>query len=201
MLRPLVMDFRGDPKARDIGDEYMFGPAFLASPVTVYLARSRPVYLPEGATWYDFWTGRSMAGGRTIEAPAPYDAMPVHVRAGSIVPLGPELQYTDEKPADPITLYVYAGADGHFTLYEDDGVSYAYERGQFSRIPLSWDDAAGVLTVGRREGQYPGMLDSRTFHVVLVSPSSPVGPWVPPAAPATVTYRGEAVTVDLTGRR
>jgi hypothetical protein len=101
--------------------------------------------------------------------------MPVHVRAGSIVPFGPELQWTGEKPADPVTLFVYAGADGAFTLYEDDGLTYSYEKGAFARIPLRWNDAAGTLTIGKREGSFPGMLASRTFEVVLVGKTKPVG--------------------------
>jgi alpha-D-xyloside xylohydrolase len=117
ILRPLVMDFRSDAAARDIVDQYMFGPAFLVAPVTTYKATTRSVYLPSTTGgWYLFWTGAAAAGGATVNAPAPFDAMPVYVRAGSIVPLGPELQYTGEKPADPITLYIYAGADGSFTL-------------------------------------------------------------------------------------
>jgi alpha-D-xyloside xylohydrolase len=201
MLRPLVMDFRDDATAREIGDEYMFGPAFLVSPVTTYKARSRTVYLPAGTTWYDLWTGQSLAGGQSTSAPAPYDALPVHVRAGSIVPFGPELEYTDEKPADPITLYVYAGANGTFSLYEDDGVSYAYEKGSFSRIPLTWDDRARTLTIGARQGEFPGALQTRRFNVTLVAAHAPVGfgSDAPPAR--TVTYTGVATTVDFGGGR
>jgi alpha-D-xyloside xylohydrolase len=114
LLRALVMDYRDDPKARDVVDQFMFGPAFLVSPVTSYKARSRSVYFPGTTPWYDFWTGAATAGGQALDAPAPFDAMPVHVRAGSILPTGPDLQYTGEKPADPITLFVYTGADGQF---------------------------------------------------------------------------------------
>ncbi len=197
MMRALVMDFPADPKVRDIGDQYMFGPAFLVSPVTVYKARSRSVYLPAGATWYDLWTGQSLPGGQALAAPAPFDVLPVHVRAGSIVPLGPDLEYTDEKPADPITLYVYAGSGGRFTLYEDDGISNGYERGAASRIPLTWDDGARTLTIGERSGQFDGMLTSRTFRVVLVSPGAPLALGADSAAARTVTYNGSALTVTL----
>src|SRR6185503_5440444 len=117
-LRPLVMDFPQDPKVADLTDEYLFGKAFLVAPITEYRARRWEVYLPQEALWYDFWSGRPMDGG-TQAVPAPYDAMPVFVRAGSILPFGPEQQYVLEKPQDPITLYVYAGADGDFNLYED----------------------------------------------------------------------------------
>ncbi|HEX6766195.1 MAG TPA: TIM-barrel domain-containing protein, partial [Polyangiaceae bacterium] len=192
MLRPLVMDFRGDATALEIGDEYMFGPAFLVSPVTAYQATSRSVYLPATpGGWYDFWTGNAVAGGARVTAPAPLDAMPVHVRAGSIVPFGPELAYTSEKPTDPVVLYVYGGADGSFELYEDDGASYAYEKGAFSRVPITWNDAQRTLTVGAREGSYAGMLAERTFQVVLVRSGKAVGFSFTPTLDATAKYSGQ----------
>jgi alpha-D-xyloside xylohydrolase len=197
MMRPLVMDFRTDKQARDTSDQFMFGPAFLVSPVTTYKARTRPVYLPAAARWYDFWTGAGLAGGQTIEAAAPYDSMPVHVKAGAIVATGPELQYTDEKPADPIVLWVYAGADGAFTLYEDDGLTYAYEKGAFARIPLRWNDAARTLTLGKREGSFGGMPTERTFQVIVVSKDNPVGFSFDPKPDKTVHYDGAAVDVKL----
>jgi alpha-D-xyloside xylohydrolase len=197
IMRPLVMDFRDDAAARRVGDQYMFGPAFLVSPVMTYKARSREVYLPKASDWYDFWTGAAASGGKTVDAAAAYDVMPVYVRAGSIVPFGPEIQYADEKPADPLTLYVYAGANGAFTLYDDDGASNGYERGAFARIPVRWDDRAKTLTIGKREGSYPGMLAERTFNVVVVSKSKPVGFSFEPTADRTVSYRGDAVTVKL----
>jgi len=196
-MRPLVMDFTGDPAARDIGDQFMFGPALLVNPVTTFQARSRPVYLPAAAGWFDFWTGAAQTGGRTIDAPAPYDAIPLFVRAGSIVPTGPELQYTQEKPADPITLYVYAGADGAFTLYEDDGRTYGYERGAFARIPIRWHDATGTLSIGARAGSFPGMLTERRFEIVFVAKNKPVGFSFEPKADREVHYRGEAVELRL----
>ncbi len=196
-LRPLVMDFPSDAAARRVADQYLFGPAFLVSPVTEHKARRRGVVLPLGASWYDFWTGAMIAGGQAIDAPAPYDAMPVHVRAGSIVPFGPELQWTGEKPADPVTLFVYAGADGAFTLYEDDGLTYGYEKGAFSRIPLRWNDATATLTIGQRRGSFPGMLASRTFEVVVVGKTKPVGFSFEPKADRTVRYDGAEVVVRL----
>jgi len=196
MLRPLVMDFRNDPTALDVGDQFMFGPAFLVSPVTTYQATSRSLYLPATpGGWYDFWTGNAAAGGARITAPAPLDAMPVHVRAGSIVPFGPELAYTSEKPADPVVLYVYGGANGSFELYEDDGSSYAYENGAFSRIVVSWNDAARTLGIGAREGTFTGMLAERTFQVVLVTSGKAVGFSFTPTADATATYSGQALDV------
>jgi alpha-D-xyloside xylohydrolase len=197
ILRPLVMDFRTDPQALAVRDQYLFGPAFLVSPVTTYKARRRSVYLPVAAGWYDFWSGEALAGGQTIEAPAPYDSMPLHVRAGAIVPTGPELQYTDEKPADPVTLWIYAGANGAFTLYEDDGLTYGYERGASARIPIRWNDAARTLTIGKREGEFPGMLKVRTFQVVLVAKGKPVGFTFEPKIDKSVSYTGEPVELKL----
>jgi alpha-D-xyloside xylohydrolase len=198
ILRPLVMDFRSDATARDIADEYMFGPAFLVAPITTYKATTRSVYLPETTGgWYLFWTGAAAAGGTSVSAPAPFDAMPVYVRAGSIVPLGPDLQYTDEKPADPITLYVYAGADGAFTLYEDQGTTNDYEKAAFAEIPLEWTDATKTLTIGDRRGSFTGMLDSRTFQVVLVAAGKAVGYPSTAAADQTVSYTGTATQVTL----
>jgi alpha-D-xyloside xylohydrolase len=197
IMRPLVMDFRADAKARDVSDEFMFGPAFLVSPVTTYKARSRAVYLPAAAGWYDFWSGAAVAAGKTVDVAAPYDSMPVHVRAGAIVPMGPEIAYTDEKPADPITLWVYAGANGEFTLYDDDGLTYGYEKGAFARIPIRWNDAARTLTIGKREGDFKGMQKQRTFEVVVVSKARPVGFSFTPKVAQTVKYDGAAVDVKL----
>ena len=196
-LRPLVMDFPRDGESLRVTDQFLFGPALLVSPVTEYRARSRSIRLPLGAEWYDFWTGARVAGGRTIAVDAPYDSIPVHVRAGSIVPFGPEIQWTGEKPADPVTVFVYAGADGAFTLYEDDGLTYGYEKGAFARIPIRWDDARGTLTIGKREGSFPGMLDSRTFEVVFVTKDKPVAFSFVPKADRAVRYDGAAVEVDV----
>jgi len=129
--------------------------------------------------------------------PAPYNSMPLHVRAGSIVPMGPALQYTDEKPADPIVLWVYAGADGAFALYEDDGVTYGYEKGAFARIPIRWHDGSRTLTIGAREGSFPDMLKQRTFQVVLVAKDKPVGFSFTPKADKVVHYDGASVELKL----
>jgi alpha-D-xyloside xylohydrolase len=170
IMRGLVMDFERDPKVRDVKDEYLFGHALLVAPVTVYKATSRDVYLPAGADWYDFYTGARTAGGQTLNVEAPATRIPVFVRAGSIVPTGPVTQYVDEHPDAPLTLVVYTGADGRFSLYEDDGTSNGYQRGAYTRIPLSYDDKAGVLTIGARGGSYPGMVANRTFRVKFVTP-------------------------------
>jgi alpha-D-xyloside xylohydrolase len=197
IMRGLVMDFRNDAKAREIGDQYMFGPSLLINPVTTYKARSRSVYLPQSAGWYDWWTGKMFAGGQTIEAAAPYESMPLYVRAGSIIPIGPELQYTAEKPPDPLTLYVYAGAAGAFTLYEDEGLNYNYERGEFTRTLLQWDDATRTLTIGKRQGLFAGMLTQRTFEVVLISKMKPIGFSFTPRVDRTVHYDGKELKIRL----
>jgi alpha-D-xyloside xylohydrolase len=155
----------------------------------------RRVYLPAGTSWYDFWSGARIAGGQTIDAPAPLETMPLHVRAGSIVPFGPHLQYANEKPADPIELRVYRGADGRFELYEDEGDGYAYEKGVFASIPIEWSEAKQTLTIGARQGAFPGMLQRRTVHVVFVRKGHGVGIEPEAQADATVEYDGKPLTV------
>jgi alpha-D-xyloside xylohydrolase len=195
IMRGLVMDFPSDLKARDINDQYLFGHALLVAPVTEYKARSRSVYFPQGADWYDMLTGQKYTGGRSVTVQAPEDKIPVFVRAGSILPTGPAIQYTAEKLDGPLTLTVYTGANGSFSLYEDQGTTYAYERGEFSNIPMTWNDATGVLTIGARTGSYPTMPTNRTINVRFVSgPGADVGNFE--AAPArTIQYNGQAVEV------
>ena len=195
MMRGLPMDFPGDPKVRDLSDQWMFGPALMPCPVYEYKARSREVYFPEGG-WYDFYTGAYIAGGQTLTADAPYERIPLYVRAGSIVPFGPDMQWSDEKPADNIRLYVYAGRDADFTLYEDDGVTYGYEKGAYAMIPIHWDDASRTLTLGERKGSFPGMLESRTFTVVVVDPAHPAG-FVPDASGTEMLYDGKSLQMNL----
>ncbi|MHB8285984.1 MAG: TIM-barrel domain-containing protein [Caulobacteraceae bacterium] len=169
IMRGLVMDFPDDPAARKINDEYLLGHSFLVAPVTTYKARTRSVYLPAGAAWYDFHTGMRLAGGQTVTAAAPLAQMPLFVRAGSIVPTGPAIQHTGEATAGPLTLLVYRGADGQFDLYEDDGTSNAYQRGQSARIPIRYDDHTGAVTLGARLGAYPGMATQRTVRIKWIS--------------------------------
>jgi alpha-D-xyloside xylohydrolase len=198
ILRALAMDFRTEAAARDIADQFMFGRAFLVSPVMTYNARARSVYLPNASGgWYDFWTGKAAAGGQTVQAQAAFDSIPLYVRAGSIVPIGPDLQYVAEKAADPITLYVYAGADGNFTLYEDQGLTYDYDKGGFSEIGLHWTESTKTLSIGARQGSFTGMLSSRTFQVILVSPSKAAGFSFTATADKSVTYTGAAMDVSL----
>lgn len=197
LMRALVMDFPQDRQARELTDEFLFGPALLVCPVTKPGATTRPIYLPSGTRWYDFWTGQAWSGGRTITARAPIATLPLYVRAGSIVPMGPHLQYTSEKPADPIELRVYRGANGAFTLYEDDGTTNEYKAGRFAAIPLTWNETLGTLTIGKRQGEFPGMLSRRTLQIVWVKPGQGVG--VEPAAKPdrTVVYTGKPLTVTV----
>jgi alpha-D-xyloside xylohydrolase len=194
-MRALVMDFPADSKVPNLADEFMFGPAFLISPVITAGATSRNTYLPAGSSWYDFWTGAPLKGGNVNLAAAPLDKIPLYVRAGSIIPLGPELQYTNEQPADPIELRIYRGADGSFQLYEDDGQTYEYEKGQYAAIPITWNDATATLTIGARRGSFSGMLRRRTFQIVTVTANRGIGEGVTTAPDRTVQYDGSPQTV------
>ncbi|MFZ1132522.1 MAG: glycoside hydrolase family 31 protein [Terriglobales bacterium] len=200
-MRPLVMDFRTDVRAQNTDDEFLYGPAFLVSPVTEPAATSRRVYLPsteaaENLKWYDFWNGAPVAGGREITAEAPLDRLPLYVRAGSIVPLGPDLEWSTEKPADPIELRVFPGADGEFTLYEDENDGYNYEKGVHATITFRWDDTRKVLTIGDRQGEFPEMLVHRKFNIVFVAENHGVG--IAPSDPSdqVVQYFGKQIAVS-----
>ena len=195
LMRPLVMDSREDPEVLGIGDQFLFGPSLLVNPVTARGVTRRSLYLPRGAGWYDFWTGTYEAGGRRIDAPAPYESLPLYVKAGSIVPMGPELQHTAEKPADPLTLWVYTGANASFELYEDDGVTYDYEKGAFSTLPLRWDERAGTLSMGARTGSFPGMLHTREIRAVFVSKGAAIGHSPSPREARSVRYDGSPVVL------
>ena len=190
IMRPLVMDFMADAGVKNISDAYMFGPSFLVAPVYEYGARSREVYFPDCEGWYDFYKNEFIEGGRSELVDAPYDRMPLYVRAGSIVPMGPEIQWSDEKTADVIDLYIYQGADGSFTLYEDENVNYNYEKGLYSMIEFDYDDDNRLLSIGERRGEFPGMLEERVFNVVPVSKDG-IG------KTQTVRYDGVSVKVAL----
>jgi alpha-D-xyloside xylohydrolase len=196
MYRALPFDFRTDPQVRNTRDEFMFGPAFLACPVLTSGATSRNVYLPAG-TWYDFWTGQTIAGGRSITAAAPVETMPLYVRAGAIVPLGPEILYSAQK-ADPIEIRVFTGANGAFTLHEDEGDNYNYENGSFATIPITWNEATQDLTIGPTSGSFPGMIASRTFNIVWVGQNHGSGGAVTSAPDKAIPYTGASVTLNKT---
>ncbi len=200
-LRALSMDFPADRRVWDMGSEYMFGASFLVCPVTdpMYTrmegenrvpdfsqVKNAEVYLPEGAAWYDFWTNERLEGGQTVEKAAPLDILPLYVKAGSIVPRGPQVQYATEKPWDNLEVWVYPGADGSFCLYEDEFDNYNYEQGAYTEIPMRWDDSSRTLTIDARQGSYKGMLETRRFTVRTAD-----------GMEKTVTYTGKKVRVKL----
>jgi len=194
--RPLVMDWRTDAATRDIGDQFMFGPAILVSPVLAPDAAVRSLYLPDSPAWYDFWTGALQKGGRRIEADAPLERIPLYVRAGSILPLGPEIEYAEEKPAGPVELRIYPGADGDFELYQDAGDSYDYEDGAYCIVPIHWSESTRTLTIGNREGGYPSMPRSIQFNIVWVSGERGSGA-APVANPdKVVEYTGKTISLQ-----
>lgn len=195
-MRPLVMDFREDVNAQNVGDQFMYGPAFLVNPVTEPGATERRIYLPEGK-WYEFWAGATVSGGKFMNIAAPLDRMPLLVRAGSIIPLGPEEEYAAQKPAGPIELRVYPGADGDFTIYEDEGDTYNYEKGQHATIPLHWNDTTRTLTIGPRQGTFPGMVEKRTFQVFFAGRDHGVGVEPASAPDNTVQYAGNEMSVSM----
>ncbi|MCR4864224.1 MAG: DUF5110 domain-containing protein [Bacteroidales bacterium] len=191
IMRGLVMDFTDDPEARNTEDEFMFGDAFLVCPVCEYKARSREVYLPAGG-WYDFSTGAYIQGGARITASAPYDHIPVYVRAGSIIPMGPEIEYTAQQQDGSLDIFIYGGKDGTFTLYEDDGLTYAYEKGAYATVPMTWDDASRTFTLGARQGSYDGMFKERTVRVTLTTPDGTDKDYN-----AVIQYDGQEVSAKL----
>ena len=197
-MRPLAMDFRTDVRAANIGDQFMYGPALMVNPVTEPAAISRRVYLPGAAAtrWYDFWTGTQLARTGEIDSQAPLARLPLFVRAGSILPLGPDEEWSNEKSADPIELRVYAGKDADFVLYEDEGDAYNYDHGAYTTIPMHWEESKQTLTIGDRKGSFPGMLQNRTFHVVFVKPNHGVGV-EPTETNQVVQYKGRTVSSSM----
>ncbi len=196
LMRGLPMDFPEDHEVRDLSDQWLLGPALMPCPVYEYQARSRSVYFPHGG-WYDAYTGAYIPGGKRFTVSAPYERIPLYVREGSIVPMGPDMEWSDEKPAGDLTLLVYEGADASFTLYEDDGLTYAYEKGAYSTIGLHWDNAERCLSIGARKGSWPGMAASRNFRVVLVSRDHPVPLDTNAAGATVVAYDGSALELKL----
>ncbi len=196
-LYPVGTVFPGDERARDLRDQYLFGRSILVSPVVEKGATTRQVHLPAGADWYDFWTGERRTGGERIAVAAPIGQIPLHVAAGTILPLGQQVQYAEQSVSLPTELRIYRGADGRFTLYDDAGDGQGWRRGERATIDLTLDDKAGTLTIGARQGRYPGMAASRTFRVVPVGPGKGIG--LAEGAGQTVRYGGKAITVALDG--
>ena len=216
MMRALVMDFANDKNALDINNEYMFGKSILVCPVTTPMyskivvngndtskvgdfnnIKSEEVYLPKGTDWIDFWTGEKHTGGQTITKETPIDIMPLFVKSGSIIPIGPKVQFAAEKNWDNLEIRIYPGANGEFTLYEDENDSYNYEDGIYSTITFKWDDAKKTLTIEDRKGSYPGVLAERKFKIIRVGNKKGIGINFTETFDKEVTYKGKQVIVKL----
>ena len=195
-MRALVMDFRDDPRVWNIGDQFLFGPSLLVNPVYEPSATTRHLYLPIGS-WYNFWTGDSLAGGRFVDAAAPLREMPIFVKSGTILPLGPAVLYAGRTPGDPIELRIYRGADADFTLYEDDGETYGYEKGAYATIPIHWDDSQGTVSIGARRGTFPGLEARLVFRVVLVRPGYGKGEEAAGEETPKLEYDGHAIQASF----
>jgi alpha-D-xyloside xylohydrolase len=197
MMRGLAMDFAKDTAVLDIADQYTFGPSLLVNPVYEYKQTKRPLYLPQCAGWYDLYSGKWYKGGQSIIADAPYERMPLFVKAGSIIPFGPDLQYTSEKPADTISLNIYTGADASFNLYEDEGTNYNYEKGAFSIIPIKYSEAAKTLTIDNRKGSFNGMLQKRVFRINIISPANTKSLDFDATVDRQIPYEGKKLTIKV----
>ena len=197
MMRALPLEYPNDVKVRDISDQFLFGPSLLINPVTQAGATTRAVYLPAGSAWFDFWTGKKSEGGQTIQAKAPIDRMPVFAKAGSIILLGPIVDSTRDKE-DPTDIRIYPGQDGHFLLYDDEGDSYRYEKGSYATISLDWNDRMHSLSLGKRQGEFPGMLKARNMRVFIVREGNGVGIGSQSKPDAIVQYDGSAQVIKLT---
>lgn len=214
-LRALFMDFNEDKKVHTISNQYMFGKAFLVTPVTrnMYVfsdkeqwkdpyedfskTGTQDVYLPKGTKWFDFWTGEALNGGQLVTKEVPIDIIPLYVRAGSIVPFGPKVQYSTEKKWNNLEIRIYPGADGEFVLYEDENDNYNYEKGAYSIIKFTWDDAKRTLNIADREGTFPGMLKSRKFNIVVVDKENGTGSVQSTKFTKSVSYGGKKKSVKL----
>ena len=200
MMRPLVMDFKDDPNAVAQAYQYMFGKSFLVSPVTAPNIKEWDVYLPKSAGWFNFWTGEYQNGGKHVKVPTPQDELPLFIKAGSIVPFGKKMQFTNEKPADTLEVRVYTGGSTRFDLYEDEGDNYNYEKGSHTVIPFHWDEAKQVLTIGDLKGAYQGYLKKRSFKIIFVNKSG-IASQDRSAPEKTITYTGTKVFISSNFRK
>jgi len=206
IMRSLSFDFMKDKNVYNIPDQYMFGPAFLVSPVAQQLytgknasatVKTRKVYLPEGVKWFDFWTGETFAGGQTIDAGAPIDIVPLYVKAGSIVPMGPNIEYATQNPGGAVELRIYPGANGEFKFYEDENDNYNYEKGKSSIFIIKWNDKLHQLSISDRKGSFAGMVRTHKFNIVLVKPGHGVDSGISDKADKSINYIGKAIQVKL----
>lgn len=196
IMRALVMDFGADQNVHNISDQYMFGPSLMVCPVYQYESRAREVYFPESTVWYDFYSGIRIEGHGFMNVDAPYEKMPLFIRAGSILPVGPQIQYVNQEKAMNITLYIYEGADGEFTLYEDEGDNYNYEKGNYTKIRFEYNNKEKELTLNERKGCFNGMLKQRIFNIVYVNSLNPAG-YDSGANGQQIEYNGKRVKVKL----
>ena len=208
MMRALPFDFMNDPAVFAINDQYMFGSSIMVNPVDQPLyyhpnnvkinskEYTREVYLPKGTQWLDFWTAKKYDGGVKVKADASYETMPLFIRAGSIIPMGPFIQYSTEQ-SDPLEIRIYAGTNGEFTLYEDENDNYNYQKGLYSSITFQWNDTLKRLTINERKGSFPGMVKERTFNIVLVKENNGVGVENSITVDKTMKYSGEKITVNF----
>lgn len=197
IIRALFMDFVNDKNVHNTDNEFMFGKSVLVTPVTERGTKVQAVYLPEGSSWFDFWTGEQLAGGQTVQKPTPIDLLPLYVKAGTILPWGPEVQYAEEKKWDNLELRIYAGANASFVLYEDENNNYNYEKGMYSTIQFTWDDKAKILTIGERKGSFAGMIEKRKFNIVMVSEKKGTGATNVIKADKTIVYTGKTTGIKL----
>ncbi len=197
IMRPLVMDFGGDLEALNQKYEYMFGKSLLVAPVTQAGTGKTQVYLPKGTDWSDFWTDQRYEGGKTINKETPLDIIPLYIKAGSILPIGPKVQYATERKWDTLEIRIYEGANSTFTLYEDEGDNYNYEKGMYSTIEFKWDNTAKTLKIGKRQGNFPGMLITRTFSVLIVSSTIGIKTETTNEIKKIVKYDGEKKIITL----
>jgi alpha-D-xyloside xylohydrolase len=197
MMRPLVMDFASDTTAMKQPYEFMFGSAFLVSPVLEPGKKDWNVYLPASNNWYNFWTNEMYSGGQTITTDAPLDKIPLFVKAGSIVPVGPNVQYATQSNNESLEIRIYEGADGEFILYEDEGDNYNYEKGDYTTITFGWNDADKTLRIGYRIGLFQGMITNREFKIHLISKGKNAGAVVGETFDKIVPYSGKETIVKI----
>ena len=197
IMRGLAMDFPHDKRVLNIGDQYMFGSALMVCPVYKYTDRQRDVYFPNNGGWYNFYSGEYVAGGQKLNVEAPYERMPLFVREGSIIPAGPEIEYTNQKPGAPIDIYVYTGKDASFELYEDESTNYNYENGKFSTIRFEYSEEDQKLTIFAREGEFDGMIKERDFRIHKISRDNAVPFLSEKGYVETINYKGEKAALNF----
>ena len=194
-MRGLVLDFSNDAKVNNISDQFMFGKSLMVCPVTSYLQREREVYLPSSAGWYDFYTGEFYKGGNSINAKAPLDRIPLYVKAGSILTFGPEIQYALQPTDGSLKIFVYTGEDASFNLYEDEGVNYNYEKGEFTKIELNYNEEGKNLVIGKRAGSYTGMANEREIQIYFFDDKMALPFNLDRKADKIVKYSGEEISI------